>query len=416
MNGLKNGGIMNKIDVLTFNNLEFPNGVNEVVKSFWEGKEIFQENRISLNYIYGYDGKRLQDLKKQRLDKSKISSKNQMKKNKFLKVKNKINTLARNNRILSFIIIYKRFIFRAKRMILEYLKKNTEADTIIFNDLFSAYFYLKYRNSNKNTVLILHTNGNNFEQINIYYPKQFLFLKKYFLKIEIETLEKINKIIFVSKNSMLNFVSLFPKYKSKTIYIYNGIKDINYVKYHKNENEKYIKFICVGNFNKRKGQEILIEAVNDLKIELRQRIKVTFIGGGPELENCMKMTKKMGLDKTIEFLGIKKNSEKFLKYQDFFILPSFDEGLPISIIEALRQGIPVIASRVGGIPEMLDDFKNGFLINAKKEDIIRIIEEIVEKKYNLEEMSKAARKKYLTNFNLEKMINEYCQLINTGDR
>ena len=64
MNGLKSGGIMNKIDILTFNNLKFPNGVNEVIKSFWEGKEIFQEKGIALNYIYGYDGKNLQNIER----------------------------------------------------------------------------------------------------------------------------------------------------------------------------------------------------------------------------------------------------------------------------------------------------------------------------------------------------------------
>jgi len=80
-------------------------------------------------------------------------------------------------------------------------------------------------------------------------------------------------------------------------------------------------------------------------------------------------------------------------------------------IEAFRQGMPVISTRVGGIPEMIDEYKNGFLINPTEEDIIKIIEEILEKRYNLEELSKAAREKYLTNFTLEKMIKEYCKLI-----
>lgn len=408
MNGLKSGGIMNKIDILTFNNLKFPNGVNEVIKSFWEGKEIFQEKGIALNYIYGYDGKNLQNIDRIENLKKKI-----IVKNKFSEIKNKINVLANDSKILSLIIIYKRFIIRAKGMILKYLKKNSDADTIIFNDLFSAYFYLKYKKNDKRKriILILHTNGNNFEQINIYYKNQFKFLKKYFLKLEKKSLEKVDKIVFVSKRSMLNFISVFPEYNDKTTYIYNGIRDIVYDKNKKNNAGRLVRFICVGNFNKRKGQEILIKAISKIKVQLKKQIKVIFIGGGPDLENCIEMAKGLEVNKNIEFLGIKRNSEEFLKNKDIFILPSYDEGLPIAIIEAFRQGMPVISTRVGGISEMIDEYKNGFLINPTEEDIIKIIEEILEKRYNLEELSKAAREKYLTNFTLEKMIKEYCKLI-----
>ena len=321
--------------------------------------------------------------------------------------------MANDSKILSLIIIYKRFIIRAKGMILKYLKKNSGADTIIFNDLFSAYFYLKYKKNDKRKriILILHTNGNNFEQINIYYKNQFKFLKKYFLKLEKKSLEKVDKIVFVSKRSMLNFISVFPEYNDKTTYIYNGIRDIVYDKNKKNNAGRLVRFICVGNFNKRKGQEILIKAISKIKVQLKKQIKVIFIGGGPDLENCIEMAKGLEVNKNIEFLGIKRNSEEFLKNKDIFILPSYDEGLPIAIIEAFRQGMPVISTRVGGIPEMIDEYKNGFLINPTEEDIIKIIEEILEKRYNLEELSKAAREKYLTNFTLEKMIKEYCKLI-----
>ena len=179
----------------------------------------------------------------------------------------------------------------------------------------------------------------------------------------------------------------------------------------KNNAGRLVRFICVGNFNKRKGQEILIKAISKIKVQLKKQIKVIFIGGGPDLENCIEMAKGLEVNKNIEFLGIKRNSEEFLKNKDIFILPSYDEGLPIAIIEAFRQGMPVISTRVGGIPEMIDEYKNGFLINPTEEDIIKIIEEILEKRYNLEELSKAAREKYLTNFTLEKMIKEYCKLI-----
>ena len=249
--------------------------------------------------------------------------------------------MANDSKILSLIIIYKRFIIRAKGMILKYLKKNSDADTIIFNDLFSAYFYLKYKKNDKRKriILILHTNGNNFEQINIYYKNQFKFLKKYFLKLEKKSLEKVDKIVFVSKRSMLNFISVFPEYNDKTTYIYNGIRDIVYDKNKKNNAGRLVRFICVGNFNKRKGQEILIKAISKIKVQLKKQIKVIFIGGGPDLENCIEMAKGLEVNKNIEFLGIKRNSEEFLKNKDIFILPSYDEGLPIAIIEVFRQGM-----------------------------------------------------------------------------
>jgi len=92
-----------------------------------------------------------------------------------------------------------------------------------------------------------------------------------------------------------------------------------------------------------------------------------------------------------------KLSKKFHNY-DFFILTSNYEGNPKTILEAMSSMLPVIATSVVGIKEIIKDGKNGFLINLKEGSLLQKINQIKKRKYNLEKIKKNARK-YVVNNN-----------------
>lgn len=105
-------------------------------------------------------------------------------------------------------------------------------------------------------------------------------------------------------------------------------------------------------------------------------------------------------------LGEAPSAHQYLRYADAFILPSNYEGLPISLLEALSYGIPVIASAVGGITEVLDG-NNGYAVNNTVEDFIDKIDFVLKDKEVHEKMKLNARKSFSEHFTIDKMIEGY---------
>lgn len=126
------------------------------------------------------------------------------------------------------------------------------------------------------------------------------------------------------------------------------------------------KGLFLGSVGHRKGTFDLIEAVGMIKSN-GVRLK-TWIAGYEErkgyLDQARELIRKLEIENDCELLGmvIGEKKEKLLQEADMFILPSYNEGLPIAVLEALSVGLPIISTPVGGIPEVVKDGYNGFLI------------------------------------------------------
>lgn len=155
----------------------------------------------------------------------------------------------------------------------------------------------------------------------------------------------------------------------KIVTIYNGINteyfqntfDVSVVR------KKYVidqgDFVIgtAGRLSKEKGHSYLIKAFADL-VRDSQRVKLIIAGEGPLRKELENLVEELALSNHVTFLGYEKNIVRFLSAIDLFILPSLTEGLPISLLEAMASGKPVIASKVGGIEEVIQDQINGILI------------------------------------------------------
>ena len=109
-----------------------------------------------------------------------------------------------------------------------------------------------------------------------------------------------------------------------------------------------------------KNHGALIDAVNQVALA-RPDVKLVVVGDGPEAG-----TLKILAGGNVRFLGYRSDAARLMQGFDLFVLPSFNEGISNTILEAMATGLPVIASAVGGNPELVGDGKNGFLVDPYK--------------------------------------------------
>jgi len=146
-------------------------------------------------------------------------------------------------------------------------------------------------------------------------------------------------------------------------------------------------FASVARLHSRKGFHKLLEAHAKLLKEGFDH-HIVIIGDGEEKENLKKQAEALGVTQSFEFLGSLLNPYPYVKNADFYILPSESEGWPLIIADTLILQKPIIATNVGGIPEMLTHEENGYLIN-----------------YEVKEMYEAM-KKFMTDADLIAKINK----------
>lgn len=146
----------------------------------------------------------------------------------------------------------------------------------------------------------------------------------------------------------------------------------------KAENAEFTgRFIHVGRFSKQKNHEMLIPAFIEAH-KTHNQIELFLFGEGELEESCREMVTQRNAQDYIHFCGVTGDVYSQLARADVFLLPSLWEGIPITIIEAMGTGLPIIASRVGGVPDMLEDGVSGLLIDPEPEQLTRAIEALAE--------------------------------------
>lgn len=183
----------------------------------------------------------------------------------------------------------------------------------------------------------------------------------YMIRLLLKLLYCTNRAVPVAisknlKNETANCYHINPK---KIEMIYNPVNTKLYLKKNFEESKDYCQFIHVGRFNKVKNQLLL---VNAFLIAIRKLgdAKLVFVGDGEEKQNIVREVEKYDLCDKVEFTGNIENVNQRLMQSDVFILCSHYEGVPLSILEAMATGLPIITTNVGGIKEIVKN--NGILI------------------------------------------------------
>ena len=129
------------------------------------------------------------------------------------------------------------------------------------------------------------------------------------------------------------------------------------------------KVVVVANLRPEKGHEVLIDAAT---IVLKQFPEASFeiVGGGPERDALVRRATTRGVLPAFTFLGHQDDVTARLAAADLFVLPSRSEAFPNAVLEAMAAGLPIVASGVGGIVELIDDNRNGLLVQPGEPDAL----------------------------------------------
>jgi glycosyltransferase involved in cell wall biosynthesis len=160
-------------------------------------------------------------------------------------------------------------------------------------------------------------------------------------------------------------------YRIKTApYIYNGIPTEAY-----NSNgtvhpafigsiglsAKQFISLHVGRFSPQKNHRLLIEAFSDVLKEIPDAV-LLLVGDGELRPEIVKLTHRLGLEKSVQFLGARKDVPELLAACDLLVLSSDWEGVPLAVLEAMAAGKPVVSTAVGGVPELVVQGETGLLV------------------------------------------------------
>jgi glycosyltransferase involved in cell wall biosynthesis len=185
----------------------------------------------------------------------------------------------------------------------------------------------------------------------------------------------------------------------------------------RNSRECNNQVLFLGEIGKRKGCYDIPEVVEKV-IETIPNVRFILAGSG-EIEQIEEILEEKGIEKNVFFPGWVRGNEKdkLMKESDIFFLPSYNEGMPMAILDAMGYGLPIISTNVGGIPKIVNDGENGYTF--KPGDIEGFANSIVKILNNTELLYSYGRQSYLISsreYSLDKHINNiklvYEKLIN----
>ncbi|MFA6536893.1 MAG: glycosyltransferase [Patescibacteria group bacterium] len=165
---------------------------------------------------------------------------------------------------------------------------------------------------------------------------------------------------------------------------------------------------CVGRLAKEKGQKHLLRACRFLPFA---DWRLLLVGDGPKRKELELLAENLGIRHKVHFSGNVDDVRPFLKVLDVFVLPSVSEGLSLVILEAALAGKVVVASRVGGVPEIVTDKQNGLLFTPKKaEELVRHLTWVHENKEKAVLLAEDLRETVKNNFSLQRTVEHYQSL------
>ena len=289
-----------------------------------------------------------------------------------------------------------------KRLIKEI--RNFCPDVIYVSGLQLHGFYMilasKLAGFKNKTITIVH--GSACDSLNIGKLKKFIFAKI----LEPYTIKNSFIVYTVCKEmAERRFIKKYSKHFGGVIHnaapdwpVNNGVHTLN-IRELINADKEDVLFVYTGRVHREKGIGYLLDAFKTIE----GHAKLIIVGDGSDYEKYINYQKQdENLTKKVYFLGKKNDIKGILEQSDVFVFPSLHENLPNSIVEACKIGLPVISTNVGGIPEIIENEKEGLLVKPyNSEEIKNAINFLLANPKLIKEYGKNAKKKVDTYFSKE---------------
>jgi len=236
--------------------------------------------------------------------------------------------------------------------------------------------------------------------------------------------EKIAHAAFVVTISDYNrklLSGLYPNARSKVAVVHCGVDPNVFAPRQRQTNDRPFSILCVARLLEVKGHPYLLQSCARLK-ERGRSFRCLLVGDGPDRADIETMIRDLEIDDCVELLGAQPQHvvTDLMAQSDVVILTSQTtsrgqkEGIPVVLMEAMATGLPVIATEIGGVSELVDHERSGLLVPERDVDaIVDAICELSDRPDYAEQLGEAGRRKVLDEFNLHKNATTLHQLLTT---
>ena len=306
-------------------------------------------------------------------------------------------------------MLYKTYVFLIGLLKISYtLLQNRKIKIVHIHGASNSSFYRKFiffifSKFLFGRTVVYHVHGGKFH---LFYAKSKTMVKKAFRIF----INNADVVVCLSEYWKLFFEENFNPKKIETL---SNVIDYPMIIRGNNKKEK-ISLLFLGLIGNNKGIFDVIEVIKNNVDVFSNKIEL-IIGGNGEVVKLQNLIEKYQIGHIVKFVGWIQNEAKiqYMQNTDVYILPSYNEGLPISILEAMSYRKPVISTNVGGIPEIVKNNENGFLISpGNLEQIEKSIKYFIENPKEIEKFGAISAKmveKYLPSsviLHLNNMYNE----------
>lgn len=260
--------------------------------------------------------------------------------------------------------------------------------------LYSWLWALKYK---RKIIFTVHSAAQRYDTIT---SILFKLLKK----------KELISVTCVSKTTANQFEKTFKVSNVKVIY--NPVDLEHFQRKSSREEKNEIIFVNVARFHPVKNHKLLIDAWDILIRELTN-IKLILIGDGAERIQIQRMIEQKELIASVELLGEINDVAPILRNADVFVLSSLSEALPVSVIEAMAVGLPIISTNVGGLQELVTD--NGILVESN--NVLQLMEAMKELANSITERARMGElsEEYAEKFGVHKIVTQYEEIYSMID-
>lgn len=235
--------------------------------------------------------------------------------------------------------------------------------------------------------------------------------KEYFHFLERMTSFMVDRYVTVSESMKRYIINKSKIPVGKISVIYNGVNTKSHdslqmqdVKLPFDIEAKDKILMTVGRLHRQKGHRYLFQAISKVQKKIPE-VKLLVIGEGEEENNLKNLAESLDLTDQIIFAGLRFDVEKILSIAELFILPSLWEGMPNALLEAMAAGKPVVATDVGGIPELVVHGETGLLVSPEDSDALAdAIIDLLQDRLKAKEMGEAGRVRVEENFNISETL------------
>jgi glycosyltransferase involved in cell wall biosynthesis len=313
-----------------------------------------------------------------------------------------INILKIQTNKLLLITNYLKLAFQIKKFVKEERQVLINTHELVSNMVGKLIRFI----GKKNVVLIPTVHQLTFDRpVNKIKKRIYYYLDKTFY-------ENVDGIIAVAEFRKKQLINNFKIKNNMVVVIYNGVpenidlKNQNHsLKFEKHKYNHKLIFGYCGRLSPEKGVNRLLRSISLLNTDLLSKIHLLIAGDGVERIFLEKLCEKLEITKNVSFLGFINDLKNFYGQLDLLIQPSYDEGISLAILEAMSYGIPVLASNVGGNPELVENNINGWLFQNEQE-LSQIITKIISNRDLFSGKENECILHVTREFNLTKTVNE----------